>query len=89
MRRTRCGAERHLQVSLPVVDNNRKVVGALSVVGEKFSKFWKKLQKLQRFLNKKLSFGNGARSALCRSRRELSNEYLRAKFGFDTAESEP
>ena len=26
------------------------------------------------------------RSALCRSRRELSNEYLLAKFGFDTAE---
>ena len=25
------------------------------------------------------------RSALCRSRRELSNEYLLAKFGFDTA----
>ena len=29
------------------------------------------------------------RSALCRSRRELSNEYLLAKFGFDTAEKEP
>ena len=28
------------------------------------------------------------RSALCRSRRELSNEYLLAKFGFDTAENE-
>ena len=28
------------------------------------------------------------RSALCRSRRELSNEYLLAKFGFDTDESE-
>ena len=27
-----------LQAPLPVVDNNRKVVGALSVVGEKFSK---------------------------------------------------
>ena len=26
---------------------------------------------------------------MCRSRRELSNEYLLAKFGFDTAESEP
>ena len=25
----------------------------------------------------------------CRSRQELSNEYLLAKFGFDTAESEP
>ena len=29
------------------------------------------------------------RSALCRSRRELSNEHLLAKFGFDTAENEP
>ena len=29
------------------------------------------------------------RSALCRFRRELSNEYLLAKFGFDTAENEP
>ena len=28
------------------------------------------------------------RSALCRSRRELSNEYLLAKFGFDAAENE-
>ena len=28
------------------------------------------------------------RSALCRSRRELSNEYLLAKIGFDTAENE-
>ena len=25
---------------------------------------------------------------MCRSRRELSNEYLLAKFGFDTAENE-
>ena len=29
------------------------------------------------------------RSALCRSRRELSNAYLLAKVGFDTAENEP
>ena len=29
------------------------------------------------------------RSALCRSRRELSNAYFLAKFGFDTAENEP
>ena len=29
------------------------------------------------------------RSALCRSRRELSNGYLLAKFGLDTAENEP
>ena len=29
------------------------------------------------------------RSASCRSRRELSNEYLLAKIGVDTAENEP
>ena len=29
------------------------------------------------------------RSAFCRPRRELSNAYLLAKFGFDTAENEP
>ena len=29
------------------------------------------------------------RTALCRCRRELSNEYLLATFGFDTAEKEP
>ena len=29
------------------------------------------------------------RSALCRSRRELSNEYLLAKIGVDAAENEP
>ena len=29
------------------------------------------------------------RGALCRSRRELSNAYLLANFGFDTAENEP
>ena len=29
------------------------------------------------------------RSALCRSRRELSNAYFLAKFGLDTAENEP
>ena len=35
------------------------------------------------------SFRAVQRSALCRSRRELSNAYLLAKFGFDTAENEP
>ena len=38
-----------------------------------------------------ISFHRGIRLkciALCRSRRELSNEYLLAKFGFDTAENE-
>ena len=39
---------------------------------------------------KGVSFHGGIRfSALCRSRRELSDAYLFAKFGFDTAENEP
>merc|ERR1719305_1267149 len=46
-----------------------------------------------RFLTKKLRLENDSktvqRSALCRSRRELSNEYLLAKIGVDTAENEP
>ena len=36
-----------------------------------------------------LFIGGFDSSALCRSRRELSNAYLLAKFGFDTAETEP
>jgi len=39
--------------------------------------------------DKKLRLENGVRSALCRSRRELSNEHLLAKIGVDTAENEP
>ena len=38
---------------------------------------------------KKLDWRAVQRSVLCRSRRELSNEYLVAKIGFDTAENEP
>ena len=36
-----------------------------------------------------IRFQTVQRSALCRSRRELSNAYFVAKFGFDTAENEP
>ena len=39
-------AQTSLRAPLPVVDNNRKVVGALSVVGEKFSKILAKSAKL-------------------------------------------
>ena len=41
------------------------------------------------FFWKKCAFRCVQRSALCRSRRELSNAYLLIKFGFDTAENEP
>ena len=47
-----------------------------------------------RFLTKELRLETDPtrtvqRSALCRSRRELSNPYFLANFGFDTAENEP
>ena len=53
--------------------------------------FWKFSQILANSTNfwKKCDFGAVQRSALCRSRRELSNAYLLATFGFDTAENEP
>ena len=38
---------------------------------------------------KKWDFRAVQRSTLCRSQRELSNAYLLAEFGFDTAENEP
>ena len=41
------------------------------------------------FFKKKWDCRAVQRSALCRSRRELSNAYLLAKFDFDTAENEP
>ena len=51
-----------------------------------FAKFWKKTAKNSAIFNE--HFEIRERSALCRSRRELSNEYLLAKIGFDTAENE-
>ena len=70
--------------------------------GEKSAKFWqncenlgkkfKKTGKIQQFLPEILRLESDSkavqRSALCRSRRELSNEYLLAKIRFDTAENE-
>ena len=48
----------------------------------------------QRYVPSKTRFRDFRRKipgfvGLCRSRRELSNEYLLAKIGFDTAENEP
>ena len=54
-------------------------------ISENFRKFW---QILLGFW-KKCDFGAVQRSALCRSRRELSNSFFLAKFGLDTAENEP
>ena len=45
-------------------------------------------EKFWRFLTKKLRLENGAKECMCRSRRELSNAYLLAKIGVDTAENE-
>ena len=46
-----------------------------------------KVQSFPRFLG--FDSKTVQRGALCRSRRELSNEYLLAKIGVDTAENEP
>jgi hypothetical protein len=46
----------------------------------KFAKFWKKAAKKSAIFDENFEI---------RSRRELSNEYLLAKFGFDRAENEP
>ena len=51
-----------------------------------FAKFTNNFGK---FLTKNWDCRAVQRSALCRSRRELSNAYLLVKFGFDTAENEP
>ena len=53
----------------------------------------KKVKQNHKLLTNKIEIRDSMRtvqrSALCRSRRELSNEYLLAKFGIDTAENEP
>ena len=53
----------------------------------------KKIGKNSAFFNENFEIREDSkavqRSALCRSRRELSNEYLLAKIGVDTAENEP
>ena len=54
-----------------------------------FLKISQNFGKILAFLKKKRDFRAVQRSALCRSRRELSNAYLLAKFGCDTAENEP
>ena len=62
-----------------------------------FAKFWeKKTAKKSAIFDEKIEIRESPvdsktvqKSALCRSRRELANEYLRAKVGFDTAENEP
>ena len=45
--------------------------------------------KILAMFSKKCDFRAVQRSALCRSRRELPNAYLLAKFGSDAAENEP
>ena len=57
----------------------------------KFCKIWKNHQFLQNFAKiKKNWVRSGAKDwKSCRSQKTLKNEYLVAKFGFDTAENEP
>ena len=71
----------------------RRIVASIAAApakfGSKFLKIFAKFGKILAFFRKKCDFRAMQRSALCRSRRELSNAYLLAKFGFDTAENEP
>ena len=47
------------------------------------------LDKVLAIFQERCYFRAVQRSALCRSRQELTNAYLLAKFRFDTAENEP
>ena len=58
----------------------------------KFSKLWQTIGNIFSDFQTKIELRElckGVHLNFCRSRRELSNEYLLAKFGFDTAENEP
>ena len=54
-----------------------------------FAICWQNSSKILEKHRKTRDFRAVQRSSLCRSRRELSNAYLLAKFRFDTAENEP
>ena len=75
--------------------NLAKIKHNSDIICKNLQKFAKNQQNFQQFLTKKIEIRERwisktvQRSALCRSRRELSNEYLRAKIGVDTAENEP
>ena len=70
-------------------------IGIPKKIGQHLAKFSKILANLVKILWKVQSLTKCwelttvQRSALCKSRRELSNEYFLAKFLFDTAENEP
>ena len=56
----------------------------------KFAKFWKETEQNSALLSENFGIPKAVqRSALCRSRRELSNTYFFAKVLFDTAENKP
>ena len=73
----------------------RKNISKIQEISDKFCKIlFKETAKFSAIFNENFEIRERStrtvqRSALCRSRRELSNEYLLAKFGFDTAENEP
>ena len=66
-----------------IQQNSGKMCEILAKINKNSSIFKEHFQ-IRELIPKKVQ-----RSALCRSRRELSNEYLLPKFGFDTAENEP
>ena len=72
--------EVHVQAPLPVVDNNRKVVGALSVVGEKFSKNLANFEKFSDIFEQKGAlcenavFGEKSRKSLVKILQKFSKQ---------------
>ena len=70
-------------------------VEKIHVLSEKIEKFCKHPEEISARFNVKLEIRERCkgetvqRSTFCRSRRELSNQYFLAKFGFDTAENKP
>ena len=56
---------------------------------QNFAKIYKKTAKKISIFNEKNEIRERCKGVLCVDRRELSNDYLLAKFGFDTAENEP
>ena len=59
------------------------------LLSSKFSELFRNFWQTSTIFKKTCDFRAVQRSALCRSRRELSNAYSLANFGVDTAENEP
>ena len=80
-----CFLYSHGMLALSIASFSLKTQGGyISIPKEGGIALYKKWQEDSYRINRAVQ-----RSAVCRSRRELSNAYLLAKFGFDRAENEP